>query len=69
MTKAEQTRLWAWRFKVLRRAGESSRNGCRLSRRLSGRRDATPIPAGEGQVEIAEVVDPWLAPDRRYFKV
>ena len=26
MTKAEQTRLWTWRFTVLQRAGESSRN-------------------------------------------
>jgi len=26
MTKAEQTRLTAWRFKVLQRAGEASRN-------------------------------------------
>jgi hypothetical protein len=24
---------------------------------------------GERQVEIAEVVDSWLAPDHRYFKV
>ncbi len=24
---------------------------------------------GERQVEIAEVVDAWLAPDHRYFKV
>ena len=26
MTKAEQARLWAWRFKVLQQAGEASRN-------------------------------------------
>ena len=24
---------------------------------------------GDGQVDIAEVVDRWLAPDHRYFKV
>ena len=32
MNKIEQTRLWTWRFKVLQRAGESSRNVARTCR-------------------------------------
>jgi transposase len=32
MSKAEQTRLMAWRFKVLQRAGETSRNVARTCR-------------------------------------
>lgn len=29
MTKAEQARLWAWRFKVLQEVAEGSRNVAR----------------------------------------
>lgn len=32
MTEAEQQRLWTWRFRVLQRAGESSRNVARTCR-------------------------------------
>lgn len=40
MTKAEQTRLWAWRFQVLQRAGESSRNVARTCRHFGISRQA-----------------------------
>ena len=40
MTKAEQTRLTAWRLKVLRRAGESARNVARTCRHFGISRQA-----------------------------
>lgn len=40
MTKTEQTRLWTWRFKVLRRASESSRNVARTCRHFGISRQA-----------------------------
>jgi transposase-like protein len=40
MTKSEQTRLWAWRFKVLQRAGEASRNVARTCRHFGISRQA-----------------------------
>jgi len=40
MTKSEQTRLWTWRFKVLQRAGESSRNVAQTCRHFGISRQA-----------------------------
>jgi transposase InsO family protein len=40
MTKAEQARLWTWRFKVLQRAGESSRSVARTCRHFGISRQA-----------------------------
>jgi transposase len=40
MTKAEQTRLRTWRFKVLERSGESSRNVARTCRHFGISRQA-----------------------------
>jgi transposase InsO family protein len=40
MTKSEQTRLWAWRFKVLQRAGEASRSVARTCRHFGISRQA-----------------------------
>ena len=40
MTKAEQTRLTTWRFKVLQRAGEASRNVARTCRHFGISRQA-----------------------------
>ena len=40
MTKAEQARLWTWRFKVLARAGETSRNVARTCRHFGISRQA-----------------------------
>ena len=40
MTKAEQARLWTWRFKVLQRAGASSRNVARTCRHFGISRQA-----------------------------
>jgi hypothetical protein len=40
MTKVEQTRLWAWRFKVLRQAGEASWNVARTCRHFGISRQA-----------------------------
>lgn len=40
MTKAEQARLWNWRFKVLQRAGESSRSVARTCRHFGISRQA-----------------------------
>src|SRR5713101_4804582 len=40
MTKAEQTRLTTWRFKVLQRAGEGSRNVARTCRHFGISRQA-----------------------------
>jgi transposase InsO family protein len=40
MTKIEQKRLWTWRFKVLQRAGESSRNVARTCRHFGISRQA-----------------------------
>jgi transposase InsO family protein len=40
MTNTEQTRLWTWRFKVLQRAGESSRNVARTCRHFGISRQA-----------------------------
>jgi hypothetical protein len=37
MTKTEQTRLWTWRFKVLQRAGESSRKAAGTRTSVIGR--------------------------------
>ena len=47
MTKAEQTRLMAWRFKVLQRAGE------RLAQRGADVPAFRDFPAGVLQVEAA----------------
>jgi len=40
MTKSEQMRLWAWRFKVLQRAGEASRSVARTCRHFGISRQA-----------------------------
>src|SRR5262245_9241447 len=40
MTKTEQARLWTWRFKVLQRAGETSRNVTRTCRHFGISRQA-----------------------------
>ena len=40
MTKTEQKRLWTWRFKVLQRAGEASRNVARTCRHFGISRQA-----------------------------
>ena len=40
-----------------------------MPRRLSWRGDTATLPVGERQVEISEVVDSWLAPNHRSFKV
>ena len=40
MTKAEQARLWTWRFKVLQRAGDSSRSVARTCRHVGISRQA-----------------------------
>jgi len=40
MTKTEQKRLWAWRFKMLQRAGEASRNVARTCRHFGISRQA-----------------------------
>jgi transposase InsO family protein len=51
MTKAEQAQLWAWRFKVLRQAGEATQNVARtcryfgISRALGSGPDASSIAA------------------------
>jgi hypothetical protein len=42
---------------------------CGVPRRLSWRGDAATVQPRGAPVEIAEVVDRWLAPDHRYFKV
>jgi hypothetical protein len=38
-------------------------------RRLSRRRDATSLRLGDDAAEVTEVLDRWLAPDHRCFKV
>ena len=40
MTKVEQARLWAWRVKVLQRAGDGARNVARPCRHLEISRQA-----------------------------
>ena len=40
MTKAEPTRLWTWRSKILQRAGESSRNVAQTCRHFGISRQA-----------------------------
>jgi hypothetical protein len=40
-----------------------------LRRRPSRRADATPLILGDRRIDVAEVVDAWLAPEYRYFKL
>jgi hypothetical protein len=63
-------RAFEHRVPGLRMSDDTLLSICRgMLRRTSRRTDASGFGTGDHRVSVVEVLDQWLAPDHRYFKL